>query len=546
MVETGLLERLRQQKLNKKPSPGLGRNLFEKLKKSKEQPEIVEKKETAVPVQKTPEKIVVLDTYNFVSNKIPISIKIFMKSGEFVPLYHVSITSISPTTEVVLERIRKELIREVSLGMTDIVAAKKGTTIEEKVEAAITILIKKYFPDIAVEEKQFLIAYLLQKSIGLGNLEIVMDDTQLEEVAINSSDEPVWVYHRKHGWLKTNITIKEEDQTKHYATMIGRRIGRQITVLEPLLDAHLAEGDRVNATLMPISTRGNTITLRKFARDPWTITKFLNARTISLSAAALIWQGIQYELSALIAGGTASGKTSMLNVVANFFPPNQRIISIEDTREIELPKFLHWVPMSTRLPNAEGKGGISMLDLLVNSLRQRPDRILVGEVRRKREAEVLFEAIHTGHSVYATFHANNAHEAITRLTNPPIEVPKIMLPAISMIIVQFRNRRTGIRRTFQIAEIMEDGTENVIKQFDLKKDIMIDKNKSVTLKNTIELYTGYTNKEIDDLLKEKERVLKYLVNTNINAVDSVGRVIAEYYTNKSNLMKYVRAGKRLE
>lgn len=546
MVETGLLERLRQQKLNKKPSPGLGRNLFEKLKKSKEQPEIVEKKETAVPVQKTPEKIVVLDTYNFVSNKIPISIKIFMKSGEFVPLYHVSITSISPTTEVVLERIRKELIREVSLGMTDIVAAKKGTTIEEKVEAAITILIKKYFPDIAVEEKQFLIAYLLQKSIGLGNLEIVMDDTQLEEVAINSSDEPVWVYHRKHGWLKTNITIKEEDQTKHYATMIGRRIGRQITVLEPLLDAHLAEGDRVNATLMPISTRGNTITLRKFARDPWTITKFLNARTISLSAAALIWQGIQYELSALIAGGTASGKTSMLNVVANFFPPNQRIISIEDTREIELPKFLHWVPMSTRLPNAEGKGGISMLDLLVNSLRQRPDRILVGEVRRKREAEVLFEAIHTGHSVYATFHANNAHEAITRLTNPPIEVPKIMLPAISMILVQFRNRRTGIRRTFQIAEIMEDGTENVIKQFDLKKDIMIDKNKSVTLKNTIELYTGYTNKEIDDLLKEKERVLKYLVNTNINAVDSVGRVIAEYYTNKSNLMKYVRAGKRLE
>ena len=546
MVETGLLERLRQQNLNKKPSPGLGKNLFERLKKSKEQPEIVEKKEAAVPKEKTPEKIVILDTYKFVSNKIPISIKIFMQSGEFVPLYHVSITSISPTTEVVLERIRKELIREVSLGMTDIVAAKKGTTIEEKVEAAITILIKKYFPDIGGEEKQFLIAYLLQKSIGLGNLEIVMDDTQLEEVAINSSDEPVWVYHRKHGWLKTNITIKEEDQTKHYATMIGRRIGRQITVLEPLLDAHLAEGDRVNATLMPISTRGNTITLRKFARDPWTITKFLNARTISLSAAALIWQGIQYELSALIAGGTASGKTSMLNVVANFFPPNQRIISIEDTREIELPKFLHWVPMSTRLPNAEGKGGISMLDLLVNSLRQRPDRILVGEVRRKREAEVLFEAIHTGHSVYATFHANNAHEAITRLTNPPIEVPKIMLPAISMIIVQFRNRRTGIRRTFQIAEIMEDGTENVIKQFDLKRDIMVDKDKSITLKNTIELYTGYTKKEIDELLKEKERVLKYLVNTNINEVDSVGRVIAEYYTNKSNLMKYVRSGKRLE
>src|SRR6056297_296808 len=221
--------------------------------------------------------------------------------------------------------------------------------------------------------------------------------------------------------------------------MIGRDVNKEITALNPLMDAHLLTGDRVNATLNPISTKGNTITIRKFAEDPWTITKFIKQGTINVEAAAFVWLAIQNEMSVLIAGGTGSGKTSMLNVVSNFFPSNQRILSIEDTRELTLPKNLHWVPMETRLPNPEGKGGVTMLDLLVNSLRMRPDRILVGEIRRQKEAEVLLEAMHTGHSVYATIHANNADEVITRLTNPPIDIPKPMISSLSLIIVQNRN-----------------------------------------------------------------------------------------------------------
>ena len=322
--------------------------------------------------------------------------------------------------------------------------------------------------------------------------------------------------------------------------MIGRRVGRQITVLEPLMDAHLARGDRVNATLEPISVRGNTITLRKFAAKPWTITDFIKSETISTGSAALIWLGVQYELAALIAGGTATGKTSMLNVVANFFPPNQRIISIEDTREIQLPKFLHWIPMITRLPNPEGKGEISMLDLLVNSLRMRPDRIIFGEIRRKREAEVLFEAIHTGHSVYATLHANDTNETITRLTNPPIEIPKTMLPAISMIVVQYRNRRTGVRKTFQIAEILPNSEPNILIQLDIRKGILKKVANSKSLIHTIEMFTGFSRNELKKSLKEKVAVLKWLVKRDVNTVNSVGRVIAEYYTNKDNLMHHVK------
>jgi flagellar protein FlaI len=475
---------------------------------------------------------------------MPISVRICRKHEEFVPIYELSISTISKNTEIILERIRKELVRKVNLGMVDITQIKRTGVVEEKFSNTIRDLVGKYFPDIDERTATFLSSYLIQKSLGLGPIEILMDDETLEEVAINSAEDLVWVYHRKHGWLKTNLKIETEDKIRHYAAMIGRKVGREITILNPLMDAHLETGDRVNATLMPISNAGNTITLRKFATKPWTITSFIQTGAISPSAAALIWEAVQYEMSTIISGGTASGKTSMLNVVANFFPPNQRVISIEDTREIRLPKFLHWVPMVTRLPNPEGKGEVSMLDLLVNSLRQRPDRIIVGEIRKKREAEVLFEAIHTGHSVYATVHANNVDETITRLTSPPIDIPKSMLPAVSLIVAQYRNRRTGLRRTFQIAEILPDSTPNIMMQYDVRADKLNNINKSKVLVKELEIYTGMSTREFRKDLLQKEKILKWLVKQKIDGVDNVGRVVAEYYTNPKNLMKHVGKNQR--
>ncbi len=484
-----------------------------------------------------------IDTYDYVSNDIPVTIKVYKKQEDFVPTYEVSIANITKVTELILERIRNELTQKVSLGMVDILNIKESNQIENKYTEAIIDLVNKYFPTADDRTTKFLVSYLVQRSLGLGPIEILMHDVQIEEIAINSSKEPVWIYHKKHGWLKTSITIESEEQIRFYASMIGRKVGRQITILTPLLDANLGTGDRVNATLQPISSNGNTITLRKFAAKPWTVTDLIRSNTISVSAASLIWLGLQYELSALIAGGTATGKTSMLNAIANLFPPNQRIISIEDTRELQLPKFLHWIPMNTRLSNPEGKGAITMLDLLVNSLRMRPDRIIVGEIRRKEEAEVLFEAIHTGHSVYATVHANDAYETITRLTNPPIDIPKIMIPAISMIIVQYRNRRTGIRRTFQIAEILPDSQPNVLLQFDFRSDSLKKSAESKVLFNTLQMFTGFSKNEMNTSLAEREKVLKWLVKNNIDTVDGVGRIMAEYYTNTEKLLDAIDKNK---
>ncbi len=486
----------------------------------------------------------VKDEYNFISNEIPIKIRIYTEKNEFVPIYEVSISSISKNTEIILEKIRQELITEVNLGMVDIIDIKKTGLIEQRFKETIDLLIKKHFPDADKKTMSFLTSYLIQKSLGMGNIEILMNDQHLEEIAINNAEDPVWVYHRKHGWLKTNINIESEEQIKHYSTMIGKKVGRQITVLEPLMDANLSTGDRINSTLSPVSLKGNTITLRKFAAKPWTITDFIKTNTISTEAAALIWLGVQYELSIIIAGGTATGKTSMLNVVSNFFPPNQRIISIEDTHEIKLPRFLHWIPMITRLPNPEGRGAITMLDLLVNSLRMRPDRIIVGEIRRKEEAEVLFEAIHTGHSVYATVHANDTDETITRLTNPPIDIPKSMLPAISMILVQYRNRRTGTRKTFQVSEILPDSSTNVLIQLNIRKNKLEKAHDSISIMKTLQMFTGMSRKEINKNLKEKEAVLKWIVKNKINLVDDVGRIMAKYYTDKDNFMKTVKLNKK--
>ncbi len=473
----------------------------------------------------------VIDTYELTVNDIIINISIFSDDDEPVPVYNISITNISETTKIILEKIREEFVSQETKALEE--DSLETSTIHQQFKKGIMVLLKKYFPNANKQTMDMLINYILQQNIGLGNIEILLKDKNLEEVVVNSAHEPIWIYHRKYGWLKTNITIPNESRIRYYSTIIGRDVGKEITVLNPLMDAHLKTGDRVNSTLSPISSEGNTITIRKFAVRPWTITDFIKENTITYEAAALIWMAVQNELSIIITGGTASGKTSMLNAVANFFPPNQRILSLEDTRELMLPNILHWVPLETRLPNPEGKGGITMLDLVVNSLRMRPDRILVGEIRRKAEAEVLFEAMHTGHSVYGTLHANNVRETINRLTQPPINLPKQILSALSLIVVQHINRRNGKRRTLQIGEVTYSGDAKPVMQHNAVKDTLEKINEPTTIFETLNLYTGLTKEDIQKDISEKIDILKWVVQNNITDINKIGLIMSKYYRKQS-------------
>ncbi|MDZ4256728.1 MAG: ATPase, T2SS/T4P/T4SS family, partial [archaeon] len=401
-----------------------------------------------------------LDSYQIPSS-IPLQIDIRTEENEFVNIYHLHTPRVGLGTRALLNDLKSRIISEVNISSEKMLDAKFVGELRTQFSEKAEELLLKELPTLSTLERKQLAAILLNEMVGLGPIEFLLDDGNLEEIVVNSAQEPIWVYHKKHGWLKTNITLHPEAEIQNYASIIARRVGKQVTILNPLLDAHLITGDRANSTLFPISSRGNTLTIRRFRRDPWTVTDFNSSKTSTPELMALIWLAMEYELNIIVSGGTGSGKTTLLNVMLPFIQPNQRVITIEDTRELSLPDFLHWVPMTTREPNSEGKGSITMLDLLVNSLRMRPDRIIVGEIRRQREAEVMFEAMHTGHSVYATVHANTAEETINRLVSPPIEIAPALLEAVHLNVVMFRNRRLGVRRILQLAEFvpMKTGSE---------------------------------------------------------------------------------------
>jgi len=476
-----------------------------------------------------PEGQELLDSYKLNVNNTLIDVNIVFPENEPVPRYNVSITNMSNTTKIILEKIREEFVSQVGIGVIELSESGGIEKIKTEFRKEISALLNKYFPRSDKKTKDMLINYVIEQNLGLGHIEILLRDKDIEEIVVNSSKDPVWIYHRKFAWLKTNLMIPTEQRIRHFATMIGRDVNKEITLLSPLMDAHLLTGDRVNATLEPISTSGNTITIRKFAADPWTVTDFIKMKTLSLTAAAVIWLCVQHELPLLLAGGTGSGKTSTLNVISAFLPPNQRVISIEDTRELQLPKTLHWVPLETRLPNPEGKGGVAMLDLIINSLRMRPDRILMGEIRRKKEAEVLFEAMHTGHSVYGTFHSNNAEETITRLTNPPIDIPKLVIPALAGIMVMNRNRRSNARRMLQFAEVLPSGDPNVVLELDVLKDQINKVGEFKVINKVLKLFAGMSDADITKNIKEKENILKYMVQNNIRDLDKIGLLMSRYY-----------------
>ncbi|MBI4173367.1 MAG: Flp pilus assembly complex ATPase component TadA, partial [Candidatus Aenigmarchaeota archaeon] len=245
----------------------------------------------------------------------------------------------------------------------------------------------------------------------------------------------------------------------------------------------------------------------------------------------------------LVVGGTASGKTSLLNVLTTLIPPSHRIISIEDTREIQLPGFLHWVPLTTRPANPEGKGEVTMLDLMINSLRMRPDRIIVGEIRRAREAEVLFEAIHTGHSVYSTIHANTAEETIKRLINPPIGLPMSMLGALDLIAVMHRDRRKEIRRLLEVVELAGSGSDKSVEPNPvfrwIPSDEIITLNKPTRVLNQLKLYAGMDYDAFVQDQRQRVAVLDWLVKGKVNDIDAVGKIISEYYNSKDKVLKRV-------
>ncbi len=486
-----------------------------------------------------------IDRYEVTADEIKAEVRILGGKG-IMNTYNLIVPTVSKPTMALIEELKQELIMNVKVSAAEILDPKIMNKLKQKFKEESQQMLKKKVPTLDEDARNFLVGILLHDMLGFGKTEFLLNDGDLEEIIINSATEPVRVYHKKFGWLETNISIESEDKIQNFSNMIARRVGRQINTLNPLLDAHLITGDRANAVFYPIANKGNTITIRKFARDPWTVTDFITNRTSNADIFALIWLAMQYEMNIIISGGTGSGKTSLLNVCMPFIPPNQRIISIEDTRELQLPKFLYWCPLTTRQPNPEGKGEVTMLDLLVNSLRMRPDRIILGEIRRKTEAQVLFEAMHTGHSVYATIHADSTKETIQRLINPPISVPKNLLSAVNLNVVMFRERRRTLRRVYQVGEFVvgEEAQnisvkQNVLFRWKPSNDSIVQHSPSVRIYEDLSRHTGLSESEIKKDLEGKKKVLSYMVKNKIRSLNEVGKVMKDFYLDPNGVVDAV-------
>ena len=477
-------------------------------------------------------------SYDLNANGILARVKI-MDRGGIVPSYEVTVPGLGEATKILIASLRQELLRLVPIDTSKIGDQEYVKELNKKYTDAAAVVIERYLPGTAREVKAILIAYIINLMLGLGDMEVLLSDDNLEEIAVNSAKDGVWVFHKVYSWCRTNIKIYSDEDIYDRSDQIGRRVGRQISTLTPLMDAELGDGSRVNATLYPISQRGNTITIRKFSKNPWTMPALMERNTVSPEIAAIIWLCMQNEISVLISGGTASGKTSFLNAMSIFMPSNHRVISIEETRELTLPNFLQWVPMLTRQANAEGKGEISLYNLMINALRQRPDIILVGEIRTKWDAQTLFEAIHTGHAVYGTIHADNVQDTVIRMTNPPIELPKIMLNSLGGVVSLFRHRRLGIRRVLEFGEITNSGDANVLNRWNMRSDTFAKISNMTRLAEIIALYGGYTYNEILEDVAEKGNILQWMVNNKITDVDRAGGVVAKYYKDKDAVVKII-------
>ncbi|MCD4739715.1 Flp pilus assembly complex ATPase component TadA [archaeon] len=376
---------------------------------------------------------------------------------------------------------------------------------------------------------------IMREMIGYGSLDLLLMDDRLEDIMVNGPNTPAYVFHRNHEMIPTNLVFGEDKEITAIIDRIARDIGRRIDIKNPLLDARLPDGSRVNATIPPISLEGSTITVRKFREDPFTFIDLIRNGTMDPELAAFFWVAVEgmraKPANILVAGGTGSGKTTTLNTLASFIPHSERIITIEDTAEIKLP-MEHWIRFETRPPGIEGKGEINMDTLLKNTLRMRPDRVIVGEIR-DREAFTLFTAMNTGHDgSLGTVHANNAQETVVRLKSPPMMVPETMLAALDFVIVQKRihDRRKGtIRRIAEVAElsgILEGEPEfNYVFLWDPATDSYKSSYETSQYLQELTRYTGLSNTALRKEIQKRETWIKDLVKKGHTPLADVCREI---------------------
>jgi len=447
-----------------------------------------------------------------------------------------------------LKEIKTFLIDELNVSLKEIETKEKAENyLKEKTKETI----RKYRIKVPPEAIDKFIYYIIRDFIGYGKIDPLMKDHLIEDVSADGVNIPLYVWHRMYESLPTNIVFEDEAELNSFVIRMAYLAGKNISIASPILDASLPDGSRIQLTYgSEVTRRGSTFTIRRFKVDPLTISDLIAFNTLSSEMAAYLWYLIENRASVIVAGGVAAGKTTMLNCLSMFIKPEMKIVSVEDTHELNLPHE-NWIPSVVRLGfgHEDKKGGsITLFDLLKAAVRQRPDYIIVGEVRGE-EAYTLFQAMATGHLGMSTLHAESVEAVINRLESEPMNIPKPLIAMIDVVMVIARIEKEGkpARRATTTTEVLELDpktksipTEEVF-SWNPRDDKFVFSGYSSLLERQMKKL-GVTKGKVKRELNRRKIVLEWMVHEGIRGHTDVANVIREYYANPKRVYQKARVG----
>ncbi len=464
-------------------------------------------------------------------------------------LYEVIEPQLSAHERDLVEHLKATLTQIMGPEVASMSLADKRTYIRGEVEGYLKSREMTVGP-LSVER---IIYYIQRDFVGYGPVDALISDPEVEDISCDGVDVPLFVFHGAFESVKSNVLFSDEDTLNSFIVSLGQRCGKAVSVSAPILDGTTPEGHRVQATYArEVTTRGASFTIRRFKERPFTPVDLITTGSASKEMIAYLWLAAEQGESLIICGGPASGKTSTLNAVALFIPPTSKIVSIEDTREVNLPHE-NWIPGATRSgtgdrgPDGKAAGEVDMFDLVRAALRQRPNYIIVGEVRGK-ETYTMFQAMATGHTTYSTMHADSVKSMVNRLENPPINTPRILLSALNNVIIQVQARtdKGVVRRIKQILEIVGFEPEtnelitNTVYEWDPGTDTFVFKGHSFLFDKIMEL-KNLTHEEMDAEFDRRVTVLDFLARRKINDHRALWKAVTAYYKDPTGVLNILKA-----
>lgn len=450
--------------------------------------------------------------------------------------------------EKMFERVSESVIELVDVGFAAIKKTDSAIPyLREQVQKVVSNL------GIRMTDAQYtkMMYYIYKNFIGFNQIEPFLQDPNIEDISCDGVETPIFVIHRKFGSVKTNVSFKTIEDLREFVVKLAERAGRYVSYAEPILDGTLPDGSRVAATMAgDVATRGPTFTIRKFSEKPFSPIEQIELKTVDANLLAYFWYLIERGASMLVVGGVATGKTSLLNTISMFIPPEAKIVSIEDTREIRIPHE-HWIAGLARtgfgIPTAQGGkyGEVTLFDLLKESFRQNPDYVIVGEVRGA-ETYVMFQGMSSGHPSLSTFHAGSVESVIKRLTTPPIELAPSLIESLDILIVMIHARDMGksARRAKEVVEIVSVDTKtqevktNIVFRWDPVTDAYVKVNDSVKVEK-FAIARGGTLEDATKDIEDRKKVLQWLGRTGKKDFMEVSRYINMYVKEKKKLFEVI-------